>query len=253
MPTARESLLNAAYAALVDRPWAGVRMVDVAAAAGVSRQTLYNEFGSKEGLARALVRRETESYLAGVDRALAGDRAAGVPPAEAEEDAETRVVAAATWTLRAARANPLVRAALTGCWGERLPVPPMGRQVHGALRRQAGAGGPTAVHGGPEAAEPPAGRGGGLPAQRAAFDDEGLGDVPLPGPTELVGRFCDRAVAALEADWPKEELPELGTACATAARLTLSYVVAPAEPEEVTRLVRDAFARLPRRGEGRPV
>ncbi|MGQ5228634.1 helix-turn-helix domain-containing protein, partial [Streptomyces sp. yara] len=40
------------------RPWSAVRMVDVAAAAGVSRQTLYNEFGSKDGLARALVRRE---------------------------------------------------------------------------------------------------------------------------------------------------------------------------------------------------
>ncbi len=39
-------------------------MVDVAAAAGVSRQTLYNEFGSKDGLARALVRREADGYLA---------------------------------------------------------------------------------------------------------------------------------------------------------------------------------------------
>src|SRR5690606_13349312 len=59
MPAARESLLDAAYAALARRPWSAVRMVDVAAAAGVSRQTLYNEFGSKDGLARALVRRET--------------------------------------------------------------------------------------------------------------------------------------------------------------------------------------------------
>ncbi|HEY3481025.1 MAG TPA: TetR family transcriptional regulator, partial [Streptomyces sp.] len=44
MPTARESLLDAAFAALGDRPWTEVRMVEVAAAAGVSRQTLYNEF-----------------------------------------------------------------------------------------------------------------------------------------------------------------------------------------------------------------
>ncbi|MGW4277962.1 TetR/AcrR family transcriptional regulator, partial [Streptomyces seoulensis] len=57
MPAARESLLDAAYVALARLPWPAVRMVDVAAAAGVSRQTLYNEFGGKDGLARALVSR----------------------------------------------------------------------------------------------------------------------------------------------------------------------------------------------------
>ncbi|OEV24900.1 hypothetical protein AN220_16735, partial [Streptomyces nanshensis] len=49
MPAARETLLDAAHVAVRARPWTAVRMVDVAAAAGVSRQTLYNEFGSKEG------------------------------------------------------------------------------------------------------------------------------------------------------------------------------------------------------------
>src|SRR5690348_12655549 len=38
MPAARESLLDAAYTALARRPWSAVRMVDVAAVAGVSRQ-----------------------------------------------------------------------------------------------------------------------------------------------------------------------------------------------------------------------
>jgi AcrR family transcriptional regulator len=112
MPAARESLLDAAYTALARRPWSTVRMVDVAAVAGVSRQTLYNEFGSKEGLARALVRREADSYLAGVERALA-----------AHIDARERLAAAAEWTASAARGNPLVRAMLTGCWSERLPTP----------------------------------------------------------------------------------------------------------------------------------
>ncbi|CAM5595173.1 TetR family transcriptional regulator [Streptomyces griseomycini] len=112
MPAARESLLDAAYAALARRPWSAVRMVDVAAAAGVSRQTLYNEFGSKDGLARALVRREADGYLAGVDRALAG-------PA----DARDRLTATAEWTTSTARENALVRAMLTGCWSERLPAP----------------------------------------------------------------------------------------------------------------------------------
>ncbi|GHI05106.1 TetR family transcriptional regulator [Streptomyces cellostaticus] len=112
MPAARESLLDAAYTALARRPWSAVRMVDVAAAAGVSRQTLYNEFGSKEGLARALVRREADGYLAGVERALA-----------THTDPCGRLTAAAEWTASAARDNALVRAMLTGCWSERLPAP----------------------------------------------------------------------------------------------------------------------------------
>ncbi|MFJ9820472.1 TetR/AcrR family transcriptional regulator [Streptomyces sp. NPDC101151] len=112
MPAARESLLDAAYAALVRRPWSAVRMVDVAVAAGVSRQTLYNEFGSKDGLARALVRREADGYLAGVERALA-----------AHTDPRERLTATAEWMASAARDNALVRAMLTGCWSERLPAP----------------------------------------------------------------------------------------------------------------------------------
>ncbi|WP_298553674.1 TetR/AcrR family transcriptional regulator [Streptomyces luteogriseus] len=112
MPAARESLLDAAYTALVRRPWSAVRMVDVAAAAGVSRQTLYNEFGSKDGLARALVRREADGFLAGVDRALTG-----------RSDPRDRLTATAEWTASAARENILVRAMLTGCWSERLPAP----------------------------------------------------------------------------------------------------------------------------------
>ncbi|MFI2430856.1 TetR/AcrR family transcriptional regulator [Streptomyces sp. NPDC018693] len=112
MPAARESLLDAAYSALAQRPWAAVRMVEVAVVAGVSRQTLYNEFGSKEGLARALVRREADGYLAGVDRALA-----------VHGDIRERLTATAEWTTSAARDNALVRALLTGCWSERLPAP----------------------------------------------------------------------------------------------------------------------------------
>ncbi|AJE42423.1 TetR/AcrR family transcriptional regulator [Streptomyces nodosus] len=114
MPAARESLLDAAYAALLRRPWSSVRMVDVAASARVSRQTLYNEFGSKEGLARALVRREADGYLTGVERVLT-----------APSDPGERLTAAAEWTAAAARENVLVRAMLTGCWDDRLPAPPL--------------------------------------------------------------------------------------------------------------------------------
>lgn len=132
MPAARESLLDAAYTALTRRPWSAVRMVDVAAAAGVSRQTLYNEFGSKDGLARALVRREADGYLAGFDRALT-----------VHHDPRDRLTAAAEWTVAAAAGNALVRALLTGCWSERLPSPTLVRIRSGsAVPAQRRADGP---------------------------------------------------------------------------------------------------------------
>ncbi|MFC9703762.1 TetR/AcrR family transcriptional regulator [Streptomyces sp. NPDC056943] len=112
MPTARETLLDAALAALTDRSWSAIRMADLAAAARVSRQTLYNEFGSKEGLARALVRREADTYLQGVRTLLA----APAPP-------ERNLVAVAEWTVARAAARPVLRALLTGAWNERLPAP----------------------------------------------------------------------------------------------------------------------------------
>ncbi|WP_327304640.1 TetR/AcrR family transcriptional regulator [Streptomyces sp. NBC_01298] len=124
MPTARESLLEAAGAALAARPWPAVRMIDVAAAAGVSRQTLYNEFAGKTGLGHALVRRDAAWYLDGVDRALSAPGVMGVPG--------ERVAAVAEWTVRAGRERPLVRALLTGCWNGNLPVP-AGRGVRPGL------------------------------------------------------------------------------------------------------------------------
>ncbi|MEV8567177.1 TetR/AcrR family transcriptional regulator [Streptomyces sp. NPDC051322] len=135
MPAARESLLDSALSALAELPWSGVRMVDVASAAGVSRQTLYNEFGSKDGLARALMRREADRYLLGVDRALTGPTSCG-----------ERLVGVAEWTVDAAHSYPLVRALLTGCWPERLPAPgPAARSVgsHIPAQRRADAGPPT--------------------------------------------------------------------------------------------------------------
>ncbi|MFJ5045118.1 TetR/AcrR family transcriptional regulator [Streptomyces sp. NPDC088719] len=110
MPTARQALLDAAFRALGDGPWRTVRMVDVATLAGVSRQTLYNEFGTKGGLAGALLRRAADGYLAGVDRALTAP-------------APDRPAAVALWTVRAARQDALVRALLTGDWAEGLPRP----------------------------------------------------------------------------------------------------------------------------------
>lgn len=120
MPTARETLLEAAHAAVSQRPWAGVRMVEVAESAGVSRQTLYNEFGSKDGLGIALVGHRVEGFLRGAATASAHAARKGADPAGC-------CAAAAGWMLRTARGEPIVRAALTGCWGSRMPPPALDR------------------------------------------------------------------------------------------------------------------------------
>lgn len=200
MPAARESLLDAAYTALARRAWSAVRMVDVAAVAGVSRQTLYNEFGSKDGLARALVRREADAYLAGVDRALA-----------THTDARDRLVAAVEWTASAARNNALVRAMLTGCWGERLPAPGLAAVPSASV----------------------------VPAQRRA-------DGPLPSPADFVTLVRDRAVATLGVS--RAEAAEVTRSCELVVRLGLSYVVAPPAESGATDLVKAALASSHRNG-----
>ncbi len=48
----RESVLDALGDLLRQRDWSAVTMSDVSRRAGVSRQTLYNEFGSRQGLAQ---------------------------------------------------------------------------------------------------------------------------------------------------------------------------------------------------------
>ncbi|HWB65349.1 MAG TPA: TetR family transcriptional regulator [Mycobacteriales bacterium] len=104
MRTTRDALLDAAYDVVVAGGWETARMVDVAAAAGVSRQTLYNEFGSKDALAQALAVRETQRFIDGTNRCLDESHPAG--PVEA-------VVAATLWTLHEASNNPLLKAVLT--------------------------------------------------------------------------------------------------------------------------------------------
>ncbi|WP_171167154.1 TetR family transcriptional regulator [Streptomyces sp. I05A-00742] len=209
MPAARELLLDAAYTALGTRPWHGVRMVDVAAAAGVSRQTLYNEFGSKDGLARALVRREAETFLTGVERSLADATAHG------DADAGDCCAATAVWTLRAARANPLVRAVLTGCRGERLPV---------------------------QAA--PA-----VPAPRTPPSPMTARGAPTPA--ALMERVVNSTAGAAGRTARAPDPEPLRRACEAAVRMILSYVIAPgASDVEAAEEVADVVRALVGDGEG---
>jgi AcrR family transcriptional regulator len=66
----RDALLDAVHSLVVTVGWRRVRMGAVAAAVGVSRQTLHTEFGTKEALGQALVARETDRFLLGVTGAL---------------------------------------------------------------------------------------------------------------------------------------------------------------------------------------
>lgn len=72
----RESILNALQQLLHRQDWSEVTMADVAAAAGVSRQTLYNEFQSRTGLVEAYALRLADQLADAVDDAIqanAGD------------------------------------------------------------------------------------------------------------------------------------------------------------------------------------
>jgi AcrR family transcriptional regulator len=105
----RDELLDAAAALLTQRGYRSVRMQDVADAVGVSRQTVYNEFGDKWGLAQALVLRHNDRYLDGVDEAL-----------NSRDDLFSAVAAAVEFTLTAAADDPFQKAILTGTGGDDL-------------------------------------------------------------------------------------------------------------------------------------
>jgi AcrR family transcriptional regulator len=74
----RDRLLDAGRDQLGERTWAQVTMAEIATAAGVSRQTLYNEFGTRDEFAQALVIREGSRFLDAVEEAI--DENAGDPP-----------------------------------------------------------------------------------------------------------------------------------------------------------------------------
>jgi len=79
-------------------------MADIAAAAGVSRQTLYKEFGSREAFAQALVLRESDRFLFAVEQAVR----------EHLDDPATALSAAFEVFLTAAAEDPLLRTLLAG-------------------------------------------------------------------------------------------------------------------------------------------
>jgi AcrR family transcriptional regulator len=99
----RETLFDAARDAMQDRPWAEVTMAEIAAAAGVSRQTLYKEFGSRDEFAQLFVVREGTRFLDAVEQSVRAHL----------DDPRAALAAALGVFLTAAAEDPLVRTLLT--------------------------------------------------------------------------------------------------------------------------------------------
>lgn len=96
----RTTAFDAARRLLEEEPWSKIPMSRIAAAAGVSRQTLYNEFGNRDGLGQALVLHEAERFVNGVEAAMR----------ENFDNPERAIVAALGHFLTVAESDPLARA-----------------------------------------------------------------------------------------------------------------------------------------------
>ena len=66
----RDSVLGAMRDLLLTRDWSAITLSDVARAAGISRQTIYNEFGSRQGLAQGYALRLADRLVDTVRAAL---------------------------------------------------------------------------------------------------------------------------------------------------------------------------------------
>jgi AcrR family transcriptional regulator len=66
----RDSVLDAMRDLLLTRDWSAITLSDVARNAGISRQTIYNEFGSRQGLAQGYALRLADGLVDSVHAAL---------------------------------------------------------------------------------------------------------------------------------------------------------------------------------------
>ena len=113
--TWRERLLVEASELTRSGGWQTITMAKLADRVGVSRQTVYNEIGSKQQLAEAMIMRELEIFLRGVDHAFTSN----------PDDLVAAIRDAATEVLREALGNPLLHAVLSASHGvesELLPL-----------------------------------------------------------------------------------------------------------------------------------
>ena len=119
MPVAQmgtgERILAAAAEMTAELGWSGVTMAALAERVGVSRQTVYNEWGSRDRLAEAMVLRELGAFLDEVDAGF-----------DAHPDSlQAGVADAIARVLDLARVNPLLRAIVTATHGAETELVPL--------------------------------------------------------------------------------------------------------------------------------
>jgi len=98
----RERILDAAFDALEDFGLSRTTVEDVAQRAGLSRQTVYRYFPSKDALIVSLVAREEEAFIAGVREAIEGRDGEGTL------DLGPAIANGVRFVLRFAREHPLL-------------------------------------------------------------------------------------------------------------------------------------------------
>jgi len=110
-----ERILAVAADMTAEIGWAGVTMSALAERAGVSRQTVYNEWGNRDRLAQAMVLRELAAFL---DRVDAGFDAH-------PDDLREGTQAAISNVLDLAHTNPLLGAIVTATHGAETELVPL--------------------------------------------------------------------------------------------------------------------------------
>jgi AcrR family transcriptional regulator len=113
--TMRERVIAAAAELTLEQGWAGVTMGKLADRVGVSRQTVYNEVGSKPRLAQEMVLAELAKFLAVVDTAFD----------EHPDDLVEAIRAAAREVLELARRNALLQAVVSVTYGAETELLPL--------------------------------------------------------------------------------------------------------------------------------
>ncbi|HET7071279.1 MAG TPA: TetR family transcriptional regulator [Nocardioides sp.] len=113
--TTHERVIAAAAELTLEVGWAGVTMAKLAERVGVSRQTVYNEVGSKPQLAEEMVLAELAKFLAVVDTAFD----------EHPHDLVEAIRAASRGVLELARRNALLQAVVSASYGAETELLPL--------------------------------------------------------------------------------------------------------------------------------
>jgi len=111
----RERVIEAAVEVTTTSGWSGVTMGRLAERVGVSRQTVYNEVGTKEALAEAMILGELDEFLTVVDGAFT----------EHPTDLVAAIEAAAGGVLEFAQGNALLKAVVTATHGSDTELLPL--------------------------------------------------------------------------------------------------------------------------------